>query len=229
MGWFNRPGFTAWRLGTFGQYAGAILTVLTGILVFVLIVRRMRKNRTPEAAGARVAKRLKMIGGKGAKVYRNVIIRTSKGDCPAEMVFLARDKLHPVKVLYRGTNISGQATGERWTLYDQKRPVRILNPLIALNQQRTALLQLMEETGMGDIAVEPLVVCAENFESPRVSIQGFASAVPYQQLFSWRRKHPLVKKWFMDTEAVDRVLTAAFIQAPKPGDPKTETPAEETV
>lgn len=198
-----------WKLNTLWDYISYGLFILFGILIFWLIIRRMNKNRTPEAAGKRVAKRLRSIGGRGAKTYRNVVLRTPLGETAFELLWMARDRLYAVKVLPLGTRVSGAANGATWKLGCNDGVKTVENPIPVLEKQRAALLALLAANGFPDITVETFVVCADNYEMPRFDIKGYTAIIAYQNLREWRRKHLLAKKWFFDTAAVNRILTDA--------------------
>ncbi len=208
-GWFD--GINVWKINTWRELISYVLVVLTGALVFFLIIRRINRNRRPDVAQKRVAKKLKKLGGKGSRVYTNFTLRTFAGDTPFEMLWVARDRLYVVKVLPQGTRISGSSTGSTWRL-DGSVKDTIKNPLPALENQRRALLPYLSAKGFEDILVEPMVICADTYETPRFKIDGFTSIYTYKYLGAWRRKFPLAKRLFFDVDKVCALLEDVMLQ-----------------
>ena len=208
-GWFD--GINVWKINTWGELISYALVILTGALVFFLIIRRINRNRRPDVAQQRVAKKLRKLGGKGSRVYTNFTLRTFAGDTPFEMLWVARDKLYVVKVIAQGTRIAGSASGSTWRL-DGSVKDTIKNPLPALENQRRALLPYLSAKGFEDVLVEPMVICADTYETPRFKIDGFTSIYTYKYLGAWRRKFPLAKRLFFDVDKVCALLEDVMLQ-----------------
>ena len=215
-GWFD--GINVWKINTWGEFISYALVILTGVLVFFLIIRRINRNRRPDVAQQRVAKKLKKLGGKGSRVYTNFTLRTFAGDTPFEMLWVARDRLYVVKVIAQGTRIAGSASGSTWRL-DGSVKDTIKNPLPALENQRRALLPYLSAKGFEDILVEPMVICSDTYETPRFKIDGFTSIYTYKYLGAWRRKFPLAKRLFFDVDKVCALLEDAMLKTTAATDP----------
>ena len=209
QGWFD--GINVWKINTWGEFISYALVILTGVLVFFLIIRRINRNRRPDVAQQRVAKKLKKLGGKGSRVYTNFTLRTFAGDTPFEMLWVARDRLYVVKVIAQGTRIAGSASGSTWRL-DGSVKDTMKNPLPALENQRRALLPYLSAKGFEDILVEPMVICSDTYETPRFKIDGFTSIYTYKYLGAWRRKFPLAKRLFFDVDKVCALLEDAMLK-----------------
>ena len=208
-GWFD--GIDVWKINTLGDLIFYVLLILLGALAFFLIIRRINRNRRPEVALKRVAKKLKKLGGKGSRVYTNFTLRTFAGDTPFEMLWVARDRLYVVKVIAQGTRIAGSASGSTWRLGGSVNET-IKNPLPALENQRRALLPYLSAKGFEDVQVEPMVICADTYETPRFKIDGFTSIYTYKYLGAWRRKYPLAKRLFFDVGKVCALLEDVMLQ-----------------
>ena len=208
-GWFD--GINVWKIHTLGDLIFYVLLILLGALIFFLVIRRINHNRRPDVAMKRVARRLKRLGGKGSRVYTNFTLRTFAGDTPFEMLWVARDRLYVVKVIAQGTRIAGTSSGSTWRLGGSVSDT-MKNPLPALESQRRALLPYLSAKGFEDILVEPLVICADTYETPRFKIDGFTSICTYKYLGAWRRKYPLAKRLFFDVDKVCALLEEAMLQ-----------------
>ena len=208
-GWFD--GINVWKIHTLGDLIFYVLLILLGVLIFFLVIRRINHNRRPDVALKRVARRLKRLGGKGSQVYTNFTLRTFAGDTPFEMLWVARDRLYVVKVIAQGTRIAGTSSGSTWRLGGSVSDT-MKNPLPALESQRRALLPYLSAKGFEDILVEPLVICADTYETPRFKIDGFTSICTYKYLGAWRRKYPLAKRLFFDVDKVCALLEEAMLQ-----------------
>ena len=207
-GWFD--GIRVWKINTWSGLISYALLILAGALVFFLIIRRINHNRRPDVALQRVAKRLKKLGGKGSRVYTDFTLRTFAGDTPFEMLWVARDRLYVVKVIPQGTRISGSSSGSTWKLGGTVNDA-MKNPLPALENQRRALLPYLSAKGFEEIMVEPMVICADTYETPRFKIDGFSSIYTYKYLGAWRRKFPLAKRLFFDVDRVCALLEEAML------------------
>ncbi len=207
-GWFD--GINVWKINTWSGLISYVLLILAGALIFFLIIHRINRNRRPDVAMQRVSKRLKRLGGKGSRVYTDFTLRTFAGDTPFEMLWVARDRLYVVKVIPQGTRISGSATGSTWRLEGSVKDT-IKNPLPALENQRRALLPYLSAKGFEEIMVEPLVICADTYETPRFKIDGFTSIYTYKYLGAWRRKFPLARRLFFDVDKVCALLEEAML------------------
>ena len=207
--WFD--GVRVWKINTLGDLIYYVLLILLGALVFFLIIRRINHNRRPDVARKRVAQRLKRLGGKGSRVYADFTLRTFAGDTPFEMLWVARDRLYVVKVIPQGTRISGSSSGNTWKLGGSVNET-MKNPLPALESQRRALLPYLSAKGFDEIQVEPMVICADTYETPRFKIDGFSSIYTYKYLGAWRRKFPLAKRLFFDVDQVCALLEEAMLQ-----------------
>ena len=199
-----------WKLNTLGDVFFYVLLVLFGILVFFVVSRIINRNRRPDVAMKRVARKLRRLGGKGSRVYTDFTLHTFAGDTPFEMLWVARDRLHVVKVIAQGTRIVGSSTGSTWKIGGSVKDA-IKNPLPALEEQRRALLPYLSAKGFENILVEPMVICADTYEMPRFKIDDFGSIYTYKYLRAWRRKYPLARRLFFDVDKVCAVLEAAMV------------------
>lgn len=206
--WFD--GVNVWKINTLGDLIYYVLLILLGALIFFLIIRRINHNRRPDVAQKRVAKKLKRLGGKGSRVYTNFILRTFAGDTPFDMLWVARDRLYAVKVIPQGTRIAGSSTGSTWRLGGSINDT-MKNPLPALENQRRALLPYLSAKGFESVMVEPLVICADTYETPRYKINDFSSIHALKEMGAWRRKFPLARRLFFDVDAVCALLEDAMI------------------
>ena len=60
--------------------------------------------------------------------------------------------------------------------------------------------------------VEPMVICADPYETPRFKINDFSSIYTYKYLGAWRRKHPLARRLFYDVDKVSALLEEAMLR-----------------
>lgn len=202
--------FTLWKIHTLGDLFFYLLLIAMGVILIVIASAWINHNRRPDVAKKRVARRLRRLGGKGSRVYTDFTLHTFAGDTPFEMLWVARDKLHVVKVIPQGTRISGSATGSTWKLGGSVNET-MKNPLPALEKQRRALTPLLSAKGFEDIVIEPLVICADPYEMPRFKIDGYAGIYAFKYLGAWRRKFPLARRLFFDVPKVSAILEDAMV------------------
>ena len=198
--WFERNGFEVWKLKTLGDWLFFSGIVIGGFVIFWLIARAIKKNRTPEKAAERVAKKLTRLGGKDSRVYRNIVIKNSRDAIECEMLWLSQDNVHLVKVFNKGTQVKGQMGSKNWTIYYNDGNETVLNPLITLGKQKDVLNYLFVENHLGKIPINHLVVFADTYSYPHIKIMGFNGALAYRDLRKWRKEHPFEKevKWKWD-------------------------------
>ncbi len=209
--WFERNGFEVWKLKTAGDWFFFLLILFGGFFIFWLVARRMKKNRTPERAAQRVEKKLKRLGGKNAKVYRNIVIKNSKAAAECEMLFLAPDRINLVKVINKGTQVKGQMGSKNWTVYFNSGSETMINPLIPLQKQKDVLNFFFVENHLGKIPINPLVVFADTYSYPHIQIFGFAGALPLQGLRKWfKKEHPFEKEVKWKRARVEELLDQAM-------------------
>lgn len=212
--WFSGGGFTAWKLHTWQDYLNFGLVVLAGILVFVLAQRRINKHRNYQDSCARVAKRLKQLGGPGAECYLDVTVHSKRDVQPCGFLHVSGNCVYAVKVFWWGLDVTGSADAKRWAFTASKDVRYEPNPLPELEETCVALNRLFVRRGLTGVPVKPLVVLADNFGSSHIHITGADCVLAYQDLKKWRKAYPLDKKKGFDIAAVKAALEASFADAP---------------
>ena len=208
--WFSGNGFTAWKLQSWEDYLNFGLVVLAGILVFVLAQRRINKHRNYQDSRARVARRLKKLGGPGAECYLDVTVCSKRDVQPCEFLHVSGNCVYAVKVFWWGLDVTGDALDKTWTFSASKEYKRLPNPLPELDEICVVLNRLFVRSGLTGIDVQPLVVVADNFGSSHIHITGTDCVVPYQDLKKWRKADPIGKDSDFDIQAVKAALEASF-------------------
>ena len=212
--WFDREGFQAWKLNTWQDWVMFGFAVLLGVFGFWFAIRKIKKNRTPERAAERVARKLIKLGGKDARVYRDIIIENSRGMIRCDMLYLSQDRLHPVKVFNRGVTVSGQMGSKNWVIGDNEGNTTVLNPLITLGKQKDMLNYFFVENHLGKVPMDPIVVFADTYSYPHIKIFGFTSAVAYRDLRKWRKERPMSDDVRWKRDKVVDLLEAAMADTP---------------
>ncbi|MDY2648394.1 MAG: hypothetical protein SOV63_06265, partial [Pyramidobacter porci] len=81
----------------------------------------------------------------------------------------------------------------------------IPNPLAQAGAAAAALNVRLAEKGLAAV-VQPLVVFADPFDSPRLSLEGGASAITYEELKKWH--HSRAELPTLDRSARDEIIRA---------------------
>lgn len=216
--WFSSSNFSSWKLNTTMDYVYFILIIVIGVLIFKGVIALINRNRTPERAARRVEKRLLKLGGKGARVYRDFSFTPERGTpCPCEMLWLAQDQAYLVKVFWRGTQVSGKEEDESWRLGYNNGEEWVPNPLPILQKQRESFVRILTEHKITDVKIDPLVVCADNYETPRIFMKDVPGVVTLQQLPQWRKKHPISERRSLDIPAIEQALAVSLAHSSKSG------------
>ena len=99
---FNPQGITLWKLYTPQDYLFIGLLIVLGAAALWLATRQLAKQRTPEGTTARMAKKLRKLGGHGAQVWRDVTVVSQRGRCVCPMLYAAREGVYVVQVYHFG-------------------------------------------------------------------------------------------------------------------------------
>lgn len=209
--WYSGDNFDAWKLNTVLDYVAYVGVILLGIVMFFLAKKWLDNARTPEKAIMRVGKRLKRLGGKSAEVYYNVSIPATKRNIPCDILYVDDGGLYLVKVYERGGKVFGRRDGEYWRLVlSDGTTLEVENPLPQMAMQSEGLVPLLYEEGVRGSRIRPLVVCADNYETPQIKIDDCSCVVAYQRLKEWRKQNPLPEKKLINTNGVNRELKKLF-------------------
>ena len=152
------------------------------------LTRQLAKQRTPEGTTARMAKKLRKLGGRGAQVWRDVTVVSQRGRCVCPMLYAAREGVYVVQVYHFGLDVSGSASSKYWTLSFNKDVRQVDNPLDAMDEQIVVVNRVLAKAGLGHVPVEKLVLFADVYGRPRVDLRGVDCAVVRQDLNKWRKQ-----------------------------------------
>ena len=136
---FNPQGITLWKLYTPQDY------LFIGLLIVL-------------GAAARMAKKLRKLGGHGAQVWRDVTVVSQRGRCVCPMLYAAREGVYVVQVYHFGLDVSGSASSKYWTLSFNKDVRQVDNPLDAMDEQIVVVNRVLAKAGLGHVPVEKLVL-----------------------------------------------------------------------
>lgn len=208
---FFGGNFQAWKLHSFADYISFFLFILAGVLFFALIIRHMNKQRNNERAVQKVVKRLKRLAGRPAKIYEKATFRFPEGEKTFDAVLADKSGIYLIKAFGWGTKIYGTPDGAKWRREDPKRKEEFENPLIELKDGAAKIQQLLEEQGISRIKVMPMVVFADNYETPQLYLGYGSFSTTYQELKGWYRKQSGVKEVQYDFERVSSILSGALV------------------
>lgn len=186
--WFSLDGFNVWKLQTPMDYVYFTLILAGGFFLIWLAIRALSSMRTPEGTTARMAKKLRRIGGTGAQVWQNVTVVSQRGRCVCPMLYAAREGVYVVQVYHFGLDVSGSASSKYWTLSFNKDVRQVDNPLDAMDEQIVVVNRVLAKAGLGHVPVEKLVLFADVYGRPRVDLRGVDCAVVRQDLNKWRKQ-----------------------------------------
>lgn len=205
---FSLDGMNVWKLHTPMDYLYVGIYLLVGIAALWLGIRILAKRRTPEGTAARMAKKLRRLGGRGAQVWQNVTVLSQRGRCICPMLYAAREGVYVVQVYYFGLEVTGSASSKYWTLSFNKDVRQAANPLDGMDEQIVVLNRVLGKAGLGHVPVEKLVLFADVYGRPRLNLHGVDCAVVRQDLGKWRKKKKKLPG--TDLTEVKKALEASF-------------------
>ncbi len=185
---FNPQGITLWKLYTPQDYFFVGLLIVLGVAALWLATRHLAKQRTPEGTTARMAKKLRKLGGHGAQVWRDVTVVSQRGRCVCPILWAAREGVYVVQVYHFGLEVSGSASSKYWTLAFNKDVRQVKNPLDDMDEQVVVINRVLGKAGLGHVPVEKLVIFADIYGRPRLNLRGVECAVVRQDLRKWHRQ-----------------------------------------
>ena len=209
---FFGSGFQSWKLHSLEDYTFLFMYILTGVLIFVLIIRHMNRQRNHEKAVERVIKRLKRLAGKPAKVYERAVFRLEDGDQGFDAVVADKSGIYLMQTYGWGTKIYGTPDGEIWRREDAKRKEEFQNPLIELKKGALGIQKILEEQGIRHVKIMPMVVFADNYQTPELYLGYGSFSTTYQELKSWYKKQAGVKEAQYDFERVSSILNGILVK-----------------
>ncbi len=206
--WFSLDGFNVWKLQTPMDYVYFTLILAGGFFLIWLAIRALSSMRTPEGTTARMAKKLRRIGGTGAQVWQNVTVVSQRGRCVCPMLYAAREGVYVVQLYHFGLEVSGSASSKSWTLAFHKDVRQEPNPLDRMDEQIVVINRVLSRAGLGYVPVEKLVLFADVYGRPQLNLRGVDCALVRQDLKQWRRQKK--KRPAVDLPAVKQALEGSF-------------------
>lgn len=185
---FSLDGMNVWKLHTASDYLYIGIYIAVGVAALWIAIRTLAKKRTPEGTTARMARKLRGIGGMGAAVYQDVTVVSQRGRCVCPMLYAAREGVYVVQVYHFGLEVTGSASSKYWTLAFNKDVRQVENPLDQMDEQIVVVNRVLGRAGLGHVPVEKLVLFADIYGRPRLALRGVDCAVVRQDLKKWRKK-----------------------------------------
>ena len=203
---FFGSGFESWKLHSLQDYLYFFAYILIGVAIFAMIIRHMNRQRNHEQAVKKVVKRLGRLAKKPSKLYADKKFRLPEGELEFDAVLADQSGLYLVRVFGWGTKIYGAPDGEIWRREDPKRKEEFENPLIALKKGAAGFEETFSSRGVGRVKVMPMVVFADNYQTPELYLGYGSFSTTFQELKTWYRKQSSVKEAQYDFNRVSSIL-----------------------
>ena len=87
-----------------------------------------------------------------------------------------------------------------------KRKEEFENPLLELKKGAAEITKVMEENGVQNLKVMPMVVFADNFQTPELYLGYGSFSTTYQELKNWYKKQSGVKEAQYDYDKVSSII-----------------------
>lgn len=185
---FGGDGFQLWKLHTREDYLVFLAYLAAGIFIFVLVVKYMNRQRNHEAASVRAIRKLKRLAGRPQQLYRDVKFYFPDGEQAFDAVLADKSGIYLIKVFGWGIKIYGSPNGETWRREDARRKEEFPNPLIELKSGAERLSRMLKENGIDGVKIMPLVVFADNYQTPELYIGYGSCSTTIQELKLWYKK-----------------------------------------
>lgn len=183
------PNFTLWKLHTLKQYLLFFAVIITGVVIFYGLTRRLKMKRTPEAALDRTKRRIMSASRSQARLFfpgkKTFLAGTLIAVLPKDLLIL--------QIVPWGYSIQGSYHSEQWVLADNSETRKLPNPLPKLQKDKERVEKALAEAGTVPMTVHCLVVFADNYAEPRFKLDD--ASLPYvtsvKDLKDWIRKREL--------------------------------------
>ena len=192
-----------WKLRSVSDYARFFFFMAAGVLVFVLLAKRIGKRRNDAAATERVVRKLRRLCKKEGTVCSASPPAVPPGT--ADALLVSQRGIFALRCIGLGIRVFGSIESPQWRVEDNNEKRVIPNPLAQAGAAAAALNVRLAEKGLA-AAVQPLAVFADPFDSPRLSLEGGACAVAYGDLKKWYHSQP-------EHPAMDRSVRDEIIRA----------------
>lgn len=198
--------FQTWKLHSAQDYFMFFAYILAGVMVFWLIAKHMNKQRNHEKAVEKVSARLKKICGKPGEVLQNATLNLPDGEMTFDAVLMDKRGIYLVRTYGWGIKIYGTPDGAMWRREDAKRKEEFENPLLNLKKGAEEIGKIMEENGVHNLKVMPMVVFADNYQTPELYLGYGSYSTTYQELKNWYKKQSGVKEVQYDYDKVSSII-----------------------
>ena len=153
-----------------------------------------------------VSGRLKKICGKPGEVLKNATLNLPDGEMTFDAVLMDKRGIYLVRTYGWGIKIYGTPDGAMWRREDAKRKEEFENPLLNLKKGAEEIGKIMEENGVHNLKVMPMVVFADNYQTPELYLGYGSFSTTYQELKNWYKKQSGVKEVQYDYDKVSSII-----------------------
>ena len=203
---FFGSDFELWKLHTVQDYLYFFAYLVVGITIFVAATHYLNHKRNHEKAVIKVNRKLKRLAKKPQLLFQNVTLRLPEGEQKFDGVLADKSGIFLIRTYGWGLKIYGTPDGETWRREDRDRKEEIPNPLIELKKGASGLQTVLAEQGISRIRIMPMVVFADNYQTPELYLGYGSFSTTYQELKGWYRKQAGVKEVQDDFEKVSSIL-----------------------
>ena len=203
--------FEMWKLHTVWDYLSFFAYILIGIFLLTLLSRYMTRQRNQEAAVKRTMQRLKRLAGPKAKLFRDVTLKLPEGEQKLDGLLADKSGIYLIRVYGWGTKIFGSLESENWRREDNKRKEEFPNPLLELKKGVAGIQAVLEAQGVKGVKIMPMIVFADNFQTPELYIGYGSCSTTFQEMKSWYKKQAGVKKEQYDMARVSSILEGLIL------------------
>ena len=172
-----------WKLNTWEDWLYFLVVGATFTAVLLVIFKVLENGRTKKAATRRVSKKLKKSCPKGTKLYDHVILSYDGQSFALDHLAVGAFGIIICRTFNWGTSVYGEPRSETWKIVDMKKTEVIPNPVMEIEDNAAALTKkILTKSNIYNVPVEPLVVFADTYDTPRLFLGKVQNAVVYRDI-----------------------------------------------
>jgi len=179
--------FQLWKIHSLRDAVPLILILSAGLFVFWLIALRIKKYRTKACALERISRKLRKLS-RGKGIFRIVDEAARSDEGAWDAYFVVNNVLIVIKVFWKGLFARGEASGKTWWIADNKTQETVKNPLLTLLPKCKWIEGYLKERKTEALTL-PLVVFADNYGRPQLSLGADCHATITRNLKKWYQKN----------------------------------------
>ena len=180
-----------WKLDTPVDYMNFFIVVAFFVLLVYLGVRKINSGRNDASAAKKVEKNLKFTAKK-VVLLNDVNLEIKGKSIHFDHLLLDNAGVVAMRTIGWGTKIYGSLEEAQWTAVDNKDEKRSFdNPIAEMEANFDLLRQTLSKKDMYGVAIEPLAIFADPFDTPELYLGRDSRCITFADLKAWKKQRIL--------------------------------------